>query len=100
MTCCKPIRVEMLYGMTYLGAIAVDFGGQQVMTREGNPYQNGRPVYRSPDTGGGNYFEVASNGTNWIATRYVSGSPTAPQVGPHPNQQPVGTFGALTIYVP
>jgi len=99
MGCC-PYKAEQIGRIVYVGAIAVNFGGVQVMTYEGNAYTNGKPTYLSTDDGSGNYFQVASNGTNWVAVRYVSGSPTAPQVGPHHNQQPVGTFGVLTIYIP
>ena len=66
-------------GLGWPLAVAVNFGGVQVMHIQ-KGFTNSRPVYRSE--GDLDYFTVTSNGANWIAVRYVSGSPTAPQVGP------------------
>ena len=92
-----PIRAERITGLGWPLALAVNFAGQQIMHLQ-KGYTNSRPSYRSAGTL--DYFTVASNGTNWVAVRYVGGSPTAPQVGPPDTDPPVGTFGALTIYVP
>lgn len=93
----NPYKAFKIMGLGWPLAVAVNFGGVQVMHRQ-KGYTNDRPVYRS--AGASNYFTVQSDGTNWIAVRYVSGSPTAPQVGPLDTEPPIGTFGALTIYVP
>ena len=99
MSCCSPLKAENIGRVYWPNQLALNFGGQQIMPMIAGDIQVGRPVWASNGQSG-DYFQIRSNGTNWVAERYIADVLSSTQVGPIHTLEPIGTFGALTVYVP